>query len=444
MSEGGVRLPGMRVATKIKHRLRVWISLLGLITLTAVATWLAFVLLRPTPPRTVAMATDPEGSLNAELAKRYQQLLARDGIDLKLVPSAGAVESVARLRNPKSDISIAIIPSGLTNQQDSPELISLGTLCYEPLWVFSSGRPLRKYDQLRGLRISIGPEGSGSHALSIEFLARVGIIDRKSATLLSLAPSESAQKMIQGEIDVAVLLDAWESPVVHELVTTRHVNLESLSRADAFVALYPYLTKLVLPAGVGDLAENRPPADVVLLAPKASLIVRNDLHPAIQYLLLNAATQIHSPPGLFHAAGQFPAPESIDLPLSAQARQFYKTGSPFLQRHLPFWLAVLVQQLLVLVIPLLAVLYPLLRFAPAIYSWMERRRVYRLYSELRRLEDGMFSTTASRSPKDFIERLDRLEDRASRMSVPASIKPLLYGLRWHIEMVRHRAKNAGY
>jgi TRAP-type uncharacterized transport system substrate-binding protein len=409
---------------------------LGIAALTGMAMWLAFALLRPTPPRTVAMAADPEGSLNAEVAKRYQQLLARDGIDLKLVPSAGAAESVAILRNPKSAISIAIIPGGVTNERESPELVSLGTLCYEPLWVFTRGRRLQKHEQLRGLRISIGPEGSGSHVHSLEFFARVGIIDRKSATLLPLTPREAAQKLILGDIDVAVLLDAWEGPVVQELLSTPSVNLESLSRADAFVALYPYLNKLVLPAGVGDLAENRPPTDVLLLAPKASLVVRDDLHPAIQYLLLKAATEIHSAPGLFHAAGQFPAPESVDLPLSSQARQFYKTGSPFLHRHLPFWTAVLVERILVLLIPAFAVLYPLLRFTPAIYGWAERHRVYRLYSELNRLEDELFSAAPGRNLKDFIERLNQLENRASRMAAPASIRPLLYGLRWHIEIVR--------
>ena len=413
---------------------------LCIVAVTSMAIWLAFTLLRPTPPRTVTMAMDPVGSLNAEVAIRYQQLLARDGIDLRLVPTAGAVESVARLRNPKAGVSIAIIPNGITTQRESPELVSLGTLWYEPLWVFSRGRRLQKYEQLRGLRISIGPEGSGSHALALEFLARVGIIDRKSATLLSLTLRESAQKLILGEIDVAILLDGWQSPVVHELLTTQNISLESISRADAFVALYPYLNKLVLPAGVGDLSENRPPTDVLLLASKASLVVRNDLHPAIQYLLLNAATQLHSPPGLFHAAGQFPAPESIDLPLSTEARQYFKTGSPFLQRYLPFWLAVLVQQLLVLLVPLLTVLYPLLRFAPAIYSWAGKRRVYRLYSDLKRLEDELMFAVSGRMRTDFVERLNQLEGRASRMSVHPSIQPLVYGLRWHIEIVRHQLK----
>ena len=161
------------------------------------------------------------------------------------------------------------------------------------------------------------------------------------------------------------MLAAWESPVVRQLLSAEHINLADYRRADAFVALYPFLSKVVLPAGVGDMVKNRPPTDVVLLAPKASLVVRKDLHPAIQYLLLQEATEIHSGPGMFRKAGQFPAPESIDLPLSSNAHQFYKSGEPFLQRHLPFWLAVLAEQLLVVLIPVLGVLYPLLRFAPA-------------------------------------------------------------------------------
>jgi TRAP-type uncharacterized transport system substrate-binding protein len=421
------------------RRLLVIASIL-VAALTAVGIRLTFSMLRPTPPRSVAMAIDPEGSFRAELGKRYRELLARDGIDLRLVPTAGAVESMARLRDPKSGISIAIIPAGISNQKESPGLVSLGTLFYEPLWVFSHGQILTKHEQLRSLRISIGPEGSASHALSLEFLARVGIIDQKSATLLSLTPQESAAKLLNGNIDVAILMDAWETPTVQQLLTAKEINLTGIPRADALVALYPYLNKLVLPAGVADMAENRPPTDVLLVAPKASLAVRGDLHPAIQYLLLDAASQIHSGPGVFRTASQFPAPESIDLPLSTHARQFYKTGSPFLQRNLPFWLAVLVQQILVLFIPVVGVLYPLLRISPRIFLWVESRRVYSLYTELRLLEEELAAASSHKTGKDFIERLDRLEDRVSRLWMPPSLRPQIYNLRLHISMVRGEAR----
>ncbi len=417
-----------------------WRSLLtasiAVVSFAGALIWLAFTLLRPTPPRSVTMATEPEGSVNADLAKRYREFFARNGIELKLVPLTGAVESLARLQDPKSGVSIAILPGGLTSPRDSPHLVSLGTLFYEPLWFFLRGQRLERHDQLRGLRLSIGPEGSASHKFSVEFFGRVGIIDQKSATLLSFTPLETTERLRRGELDGAVILDTWDSPFVQDLLTTDDISLQSIRRADAFVALYPHLIKLVLPAGVADLAKNRPPADVILLAPKASLVVRRDLHPAVQYLLLVAAEEIHSTPGVFHKAGEFPAPESIDLPLSTHARQFYKTGSPFLQRHLPFWLAVLVDQLFVLAIPLLGVIFPLLRFAPAIYGWVGQRRVYRLYSELKRLEDQLAAVPPAGTAKDFVERLNQMEDRASRQSVPASVRPQLYWLRLHIEMVR--------
>ena len=204
--------------------------------------------------------------------------------------------------------------------------------------------------------------------------------------------------------------------------------------------MYPFLNKLILPAGVADLAENRPPTDVLLIAPKASLVVRDDLHPAIQYLLLDAASQIHSGPGVFHKEGQFPAPESIDLPLSTHARQFYKTGSPFLQRNLPFWLAVLAQQLVVLLVPVVGMVYPLLRFSPKILLSIQSRRVYKLYSELRLLERELASPGSTKEDNDLTERLDQLHDRASRLWVPTSLTPQLYNLRLHIRLVREEAE----
>ncbi|HTT39338.1 MAG TPA: TAXI family TRAP transporter solute-binding subunit [Burkholderiales bacterium] len=409
------------------------------VALTAAAMWLAFTLFNPTPPRSVAMAVEP-GASSAELGKRYREILARDGIELRLVPAVGAVENVALLDDRRSGVSIAIVPSGITDAQRSPDLLSLGTLFYEPLWLFYRSELERKgraRETLRGKRISIGPEGSGAHALSLEFFARVGVIDQRDATLLSLSPQVATGKLIRGEIDAAILLDAWESPLVHRLLSADNVSLASIPTADAFVALYPYLSKVVLPAGVGDMARIRPPTDTVLLSPKASLVVRNDLHPAIQYLLLEAATQVHSRPGVFNKAGQFPAPESIDLPLSEQAMRFYKTGRPFLQRYLPFWLAVLAQQMLVLLIPLIAVLYPLLRFLPALYAWAMRRRVFRLYNELKAIEDQVLSARAQQQPAgELIAALDRLETRASQFRVPVSFRPLLYALRLHIALVR--------
>jgi hypothetical protein len=226
--------------------------------------------------------------------------------------------------------------------------------------------------------------------------------------------------------------------VVQQLSHAPGIEIASFPRADAYVALYPFLNKLVLPTGVVDLAANRPPADVHLLAPKGSLAVRADLHPAIQYLLLSAAAQIHSQPGIFQKAGQFPAAESIDLPLSEEAQRFYKTGRPFLQNYLPFWAATLFERMLVVFLPLAAVLYPLFRFLPGIYGWFRQSKMMRLYEEMRTIESEMETRDQKHDAGDIDAKLDQLDQRASRLPVPTAYAGTLYTLRSHIALIRDR------
>jgi TRAP transporter TAXI family solute receptor len=416
--------------------------LIGAAVIVAAALWAVVAFLRPLPPGTVTMATGPEGGAYHEVGQRYRQVLAQHGITLHLVSTAGALENLARLRDPRSGVDVAFLQSGITSGKESPDLESLGTVFYEPLWFFHRGvLKGRSLEALRGRRISIGSEGSGTRALARELLARNGI-DQQFAELLALAPQEAAERLVRGEIDAALILAAWDSPVVRRLLSEETIGVASFPRTDAYVALYPFLSKLTLPAGVGDIRKNRPPTDVTLFAPKASLVVRRDLHPAIQSLLLDAAEQIHSGPAIFQQPKQFPAAESIDLPLSSEARQYYKSGRSFLERHLPFWLAVAIGRLLVLLIPLVGVIYPLFRFMPALYAWEVRWRIFRIYRELRLLEKDVESRDSARPVDDLNEALDRLEEKASRLQVPLFYTNLLYTLRAHIALVRGQLTRA--
>ncbi|MES1147966.1 MAG: TAXI family TRAP transporter solute-binding subunit, partial [Bradyrhizobium guangdongense] len=257
------------------------------------------------------MATGAEGGANYELGRRYREILGHAGVRVQLVPTTGSLDNLARLRDPKSKVVVGFIQGGTTTAKQSPELESLGSVFYEPLWFFHRSDVTGGIAGLRGRRISIGPEGSGARALSLELVKRLRI-DSVVGALLGYPPQTAAEKLIAGEIDAALIVTAWDSPAIQTLIHAPGIELASFPRADAYTALYPFLNKLVLPAGVIDLATNRPPDDVQLVASKGILAVRADLHPAIQYLLLSAAMQIHSQAGIFHKAGQFPAAESID------------------------------------------------------------------------------------------------------------------------------------
>jgi len=444
----------MAVKDVLRHH---WPTVTIAVTGAAIAV-AALAMLRGMPPSVIVMASGSEGSDYRTVAERYRAALASAGVEVRLKPTAGGLENRALLLDPRSGVSVALIPGGSLSPGDSSQLESLGTMFYEPLWLFHrSNLENMTPDDLRarrltretllGRKISIGPEGSATRALSLKLIERNGV-EPQDVELLPLSPQTAGEKLLAGDIDLAAMLSSWDSPVVRKLLGDERVALANFARADAYVALFPFLNKVTVPRGVGDLAKDLPPTDVVLFAPKASLIVRKDLHPAIQYLLLEAAAQIHSGPGVFRHAKEFPAAEVVDIPLSSEAQRFYKSGPPFLHNYLPFWMASLVGKLAILLIPILGVLYPMMRFLPRLYDWIMRSRILRMYGELRLLEDEMTAARNSgRDTRDMIARLDRLEYQANQLRVPVAYASMLYMLRNHIDLVRegsnkHTAKAA--
>lgn len=381
------------------------------------------------------MATGAAGGANHELGLRYRDILARSGVRVRLVNTTGGLDNLARLRDRRSGVHVGFIQGGTTTKDESPNIESLGNLFFEPLWLFYRSGIGEGMERYRGRRISIGPEGSGGRALALEILKRTKV-DAVVGELLGFPPQAAADKLIAGEIDMAFIVSGWDSPVVRRLMEADGITLASVPRPDAFIALYPFLSKIVLPAGVADLATNRPPADVVLLSTKASLAVRSDLSSAIQYLLLNAAVEIHSSPGIFQKAGQFPAGESADLPLSEEAQRFYKSGRPVLQAYLPFWMAALVERFLVVFVPALVLLYPAFKLLPQAYDWLMQSKIRRLYDEMRSIERDL--AAGREAPGALNEKLGRLYQSASELQLPVKYASMQYTLRMHLDLVRDR------
>ena len=407
-----------------------------------VLLWVLLVMLAPLPGRDLAIATGPPGSAYALFAEKYRTVLARDGVRLRIVPTNGAVENLERLRDPKSGVSVGFAQAGTTNEQESRQLVSLGTVFEEPLWVFCRCASVAELLHERpDARVAIGPVGSATRPLALRLLSLLGV-DAKQLRLGSETPGEAVQRLMSGDLDLAVILSAWESPAVQDLLHARGIELLSMRRASAFVALQPNFTKLVLPEGVADLRTNRPPQDVSLIASKASLVVRRDLHPALQYLLLRAAVEAHGGPGVFQRSGEFPAPEVIDLPISDEAQHMYKSGPSILQRTLPFWLAELVQRLLIIVLPIAGILYPLWSLVPKVYRWQMQRRIYRLYGELRILEGSLRDAGNGEDRARLVSRVEDLERRVLDLHVPRSFAEMTFNLRAHARALRERARAA--
>jgi NMT1-like family len=339
------------------------------------------------------------------------------------------------LRDAKSGVSVALVQDGAASGAKSPGIESLGTVAYEPLWLFHSSEIGGNLRGLAGRRVSIGPEGSGARAFALDILKRTKT-EETIGELLGYSPQVAAEKLIAGDIDAAFIVTGWDSPAIQSLINARGVELASFIRADAIIALNPFLTKLSLPRGIFDISADRPAADIVLLGSKSILAVRANLHSALQYLLLVAATEIHSQSGIFQKAGRFPIAESVDLPLSAEAERFYRTGRPFLQEYLPFWFAVLIGRALSVFVPMALVAYPVLKFLPAIYDWIMRSRIQRFYREMRSVESTMEEQAQVLDTSAIAAEIDRLEQRAIHLRLPSAYDSSLYTMRVHLGLLR--------
>ena len=281
----------------------------------------------------------------------------------------------------------------------------------------------------------MGEEGSGIRGLALQLLEANDML-AKNEKLVPIDGLGAAEALQQGQIDAAFIVAAPESAVVQVLLRSPGVRVMSFSQADAYLRRFPFLSKIVLPRGVVDLVRDTPPRDTVLLATTANVVVREDLHPALLSLMMQAMAEVHGKSGFFQKAGEFPAYKDRSFQPSDEATRYYKSGPPFLQRYLPFWIAVLVDRLFVLALPVIILLLPLLKVAPSIYNWRIRSKIFRSYGDLKFLENDLRLHYDPSRYAEYLVRLDRIEEEAYSRSVPLSFSDLFYTLREHINLVR--------
>lgn len=412
-----------------------------LLLLVIAGFWLAAQFIRPAPPDTLVLASGGEGGAYQRFAAIYADVLRRYGIRLVEKPSGGSIENLAWLRDRERQVDAGFFQGGTGEATEDDELRSLGAFYYEPLWVFyrdgiaPRGRELDQILQLKGKRIAIGGPGSGTRHLALAILHANGI-DGANATLIEKSGLGLVEMFARGEIDAALVVGPTQSATVWSLLFADGVRLMSLAHADAYTRQLPYLSKIVLPRGAIDLSRDLPAADVTMVASVATLLVREDTHPALVDLLMQAATETHGGPGIFHKPGELPRAMVVDFPLSKEAERYYKSGKPFLQRFLPFWAATLVDRLVVMIIPVLALLLPVFKLAPALYGWRVRSRIYRRYGELKFLEAELEEDPARRTHAEWMARLDAIEGDVNHMPTPKAFSDMYYTLRGHIDLVR--------
>ena len=399
----------------------------------------------PPPPKRVVMTTGAPDGAYQRYAQEYRKRLAAAGMELVLRPSSGALENLERLRSGADGVEVGLVQGGLVAEADEQELVTLGSMFYEPIWVFYRAKTrIERIEELRGRRIAIGPRGSGTHALA-SAIARNNGLDGADTTLVELGGVAAADELIAKQVDAVLYVSAIDAPAVQKLLRVDGVRLMSLRRADAYVRRVPYLQKVDLPEGVVDLQNDIPPQAVTMVALTANLIARKDLHPVAIELLLQAAREVHGDASLLNAPGAFPAPRDAELPLATDADRFYKEKPSLLRSLLPFWVAVWLERMLFILLPLAAVAIPAFAYLPKVYDWRVRTKLNGWYAEVNSIESD--AREAKGETTDHLARINAIEERLNRVAVPKAYLANLYTLRQDVAYVRRlleaRARAAG-
>ena len=409
----------------------------------------AYWLLKPQPPRRVILATGPDYSHYAEFGKRYKEELKRYRIEVVLRPTEGSSVNRRLLSDAKEEVDLGFVRGGsgaaLAKEEEKGglPLVALGSLFLEPIWIFYREDAARKLPdgklssitQLTKLRVNTGARGAGATNIVFKLLNANGVA-REGLKFDRRDQGEAVAGLFDGTLDAMVLVSSPEAPPVQALMFEPGIALFEFEQAEAYSRRFPYLGPVVLPRGVVDLVRDIPPRDMRLIAPTTMLVARESTHPALVQLFVQAAQKIHGEPGWIARAGQFPSAENIEVPLAREAERFYRTGPPFLQRYLPFWLANLIDRMWFALLSIIAILIPLARIVPPLYTFRVRSKVFRWYRQLRAIENEI--ARGDRPADELLDELQKLDAKAERITVPLSYTDQLYDLRTHIRLVRER------
>lgn len=431
------------------------LALLVILTLLAAAVaWSVARFVSPSPPRTLTLSTGIADGAYHQFGLKYQAILKESGVTLTLLPSSGSVENLKRLGD--GSASVGFVQGGLGVLSLDPfkdasdtQLRSLATVAFEPVWIFSRKLDLSNgLSALAGKRIAVGAPDSGNYKVATGLLTTYGVLDAKGvpvttpsgATQLILEGGMSAADKLQsGQADAVILVAAPQAQAVAALLQDSSVELASLRHVDGLARRFPYFQVVSLKRGSVDPQRNLPLKDIAMIATTANLVVPEDLHPALSYLLLDAARHTHSRPSLVSRAGDFPSPQGTDFPLAEEAERYFKNGRPFLQRYLPFWLANFVQRLILVLVPLIAVLVPVFKFLPSLLEWRQQNKLFRHYGELKFLEGDVASRLLKPDEtKAALAQLERIERAVIDNKFALDFSDRVFTLRQHIDYVREK------
>lgn len=400
--------------------------------------------LDPFPDRHINIGTSYQNSDWYSFGEHASKYLTEKGLDGQVVVTNGAVDNVKRLIDPNDPVNAAFVYGIALDDEQRKQIISLGSVSYEPIWVFYHKDKIPDLIDLHELpryRVGLGPLESGSYAISKKLFADYDIEIEGSDSFVPDAFLSTEQKFLNGDLDALVMVSTVQDPIVQKLLRTPKVALYNFRNSAAFEKKYNSYEAVKLPAGSIDIYPQIPDKDISLVATTTSVVVKKQMHPDLQLALLMAIKEMNrnSAHLFFAKRDEFPAYVDPLVPISPVASKFYDYGPPQVMRYLPFWIAGFVDRAWLMLLTLVAVFYPLSKLNLHIRKlrFVVHERPH--YEELLKIDALLSSRKLSIEEKaEISKRLDQINEHAINHGVPIGEEVHYFDLLNSIYLLRRK------
>jgi TRAP-type uncharacterized transport system substrate-binding protein len=393
----------------------------------------------PAPPKFIKIAAGDEYSSSFVTANKIKNEVEKTGITVEVVTSAGNLENLELLKNPKSNVSLAIIQSGTFKQAEHPNLESIANLYLTPLLAIyrkdAFQEPPEKMPDFIGKRISIGVE-EGNASLLFQQLTKYSATssDFETSEKKNWDLGKSLAALDKKDLDVVFVVERPdEEEWVLEALRNPNFGIFNMIKAYAYPSRIKTSKVVEIPRATFNIQNNIPPKDTKTIGVSAELVAHKGINPAITGLILDVISKTQSNRSIFQKENEYPNDRELTFSQNEDSERYFRNGPSFLNKYLPFWVAVWGDRILKIMIPILAILIPVIKFYPQIIEFTTKQKLHAIYKELHRIE---YDVEMHKDKQTLKERLIAVEMKATSLHLPELDTKSIYDLRANIQFVK--------
>jgi hypothetical protein len=444
-----------------------WLLFYGpLLVLIVALLYLSFTRWLPQAPSSLTIVSGLPNDSYSKLAYRYRTKLEEMGIKVEIVnlatPHTG-LQQVDKLKQSSGDHNQLAFVSGLlaparpatsiaasgsgsaasaslaqTASPTQASVMALAAIEREPVWVFTRVANIKQLSDIHSHRIAVPAQDTLSQQAA-KLLTAVASSNGSGNDLVPVASDQIANDLIDGKVDVVIMLASVDSEAVKVLLRSDNISLIGVNAASSVIAREPRLRPFVLPQGVIEFRGNIPSQDLSLLSADLHLVISPEMHPALQRAILDVASEIHELPSYLHRQAEFPSVAQLDFMPTSVALAGIRGDKPLAELLLPYGWAQNVQWLVFAFFPIVLLTGLLLLWLPKLLSWKTNSMLQSFYGELKFLESDI--EAVNNRPiemKKLLQQIDAIEIRVMQLDLPVHQSERWYTLRTHLSQARDK------